>query len=70
MINFVVATLPEGRPIIDLFQLNKKKLINKKLIYYSDKISLTVTGIGKINCIIGVTQTFYELGKKKKQCLD
>lgn len=65
MINFVVATLPEGQPIIDLFQLNKKKIINKKLIYYSDKMSLTVTGIGKINCIIGVTQTFYELGKKK-----
>ena len=51
MINFVVATLPEGQPIIDLFKLNKKKIINKKLIYYSEKMSLTVTGIGKINCI-------------------
>ena len=65
IINFIVATLSEGQPIIDLFNLSNKRFTNKLTIYYSEQISLTVTGIGKLNCVISVVQTFYELKQER-----
>tara|TARA_X000001036_G_C20617312_1_gene781562 strand:- start:391 stop:1179 length:789 start_codon:yes stop_codon:yes gene_type:complete len=62
MIHFIVATSSEARPIIDIFNLNKTK-IDSSNIYNNDEISLTISGIGKINSAVGVTQTFYEFKK-------
>ena len=64
MIHFIVATSSEARPIIDIFNLNKTK-IDSSNIYNNDEISLTISGIGKINSAVGVTQTFYEFKSKK-----
>ena len=65
IINFIVATLSEGQPIIDLFNLSNKRITNKLIIYYSEQVSLTITGIGKLNCIVSVVQTFYELKQER-----
>ena len=67
MIHFIIATNSEARPLIDLFKL-KKKNSNKLQIYCNQDISLTITGIGKINSAIGVIQTFYETSKKLNDC--
>ena len=67
MIHFIVATNSEARPLIDLFKL-KKKISDKLQIYCNEDISLTITGIGKINSAIGVVQTFYENSQKINNC--
>ena len=59
MIHFIVATNSEARPLIDLFKLKKKKDFKQTLIYANQQISLTITGIGKINAAIGVTETYF-----------
>ena len=64
MIHFVVATNSEARPLIDLFRLKKKQL-KQTFIYANQKISLTISGIGKINAAIGVTETYFHYNQKK-----
>ncbi len=65
MIHFIVATQPEAQPIIDIFKLRKIQNSNILPIYNSKNISLTITGIGKVNSAIGVTQTHYEITQQK-----
>lgn len=60
MIHFVTATLSEAMPIIDLFNLREYKSNANFKIYHSDNKSLTISGIGKINSAMSVTQTFNE----------
>ena len=64
MIHFVVATNSEARPLIDLFKLKKIKDLKQTFIYTNQNISLTISGIGKVNAAIGVTQTYYYYNQK------
>ena len=64
MIHFVVATNKEARPLIDLFKLKKIKNLKQTFIYSNHEISLTISGIGKVNAAIGVTETFYYYNQK------
>ena len=64
MIHFVVATNSEARPLIDLFKLKKIKDLKQSFIYSNQQISLTISGIGKVNAAIGVTQTYYYFNQK------
>ena len=64
MIHLVVATNSEARPLIDLFKLKKKQL-KQTFIYENQSISLTITGIGKVNSAIGVTETYFHYNQKK-----
>ena len=64
MIHFVVATDSEARPIIDLFKLKKIKDLKQAFIYANQNISLIISGIGKVNAAIGVTQTYYYYNQK------
>ena len=64
MIHFLVATNSEARPLIDIFKLKKEKNLKQILIYANQKMSLTITGIGKINAAIGVTETYYYYNQK------
>ncbi len=62
MIHLIVATHYEARPLIKIFNLKK---INSNLkIYENNEVSLTISGIGKINSAVSVVQTFYEFKKK------
>ena len=61
MIHFIVATYYEARPLIEIFNLNKIK--TNLNLYENDEISLTISGIGKVNCAMSVAQTFYEFNK-------
>ncbi len=64
MIHFVVATNSEARPLIDLLKLKKIKDLKQTFIYANQNISLTISGIGKVNAAIGVTQTYYYYNQK------
>ena len=64
MIHFLVATNSEARPLIDLFKLKKKKDLKQTFIYSNQNTSLTITGIGKINAAIGVTETYFYYNQK------
>ena len=64
MIHFVVATNSEARPLIDLFKLKKIKDLKQAFIYANQNISLIMSGIGKVNAAIGVTQTYYYYNQK------
>ena len=64
MIHFVVATNAEARPLIDLFKLKKIKDLKQAFIYANQNISLIISGIGKVNAAIGVTQTYYCYNQK------
>ncbi len=64
MIHFIVATNSEARPLIDLFKLKKIKDLKHIFIYANQNISLTISGIGKVNAAIGVTDTYYYYNKK------
>ena len=64
MIHFVVATNSEARPLIDLFKLKKIKDLKQAFIYANQNISLIISGIGKVNAAIGVTQTYYYYNQK------
>ena len=63
MIHLLSATFTEAKPLIDIFKLKLKQNSSKLPIYVSERITLTVTGIGKINSAIGVAVTFYEFNK-------
>ena len=65
MIHFIVATTSEARPLIDFFKLKKKKSISNFIFFDNDEISLTISGIGKINAAMSVTHTYYEFNKIK-----
>ena len=67
MIHFVVATNSEARPLIDLFKLKKIKSLKQTFIYSNHEISLTISGIGKVNAAIGVTQTYYYYNQKNNK---
>ena len=64
MIHFVVATNSEARPLIDIFKLKKIRNSKQTFIYSSQEISLTISGIGKVNAAIGVTETYYYYNRK------
>ena len=57
MLNLVVATIPEAKPIIKFFNLKQNKLISEFKIFenYQKTISLIISGIGKINAASAVT---------------
>ena len=65
MIHFIVATNSEARPIINFYNLKKKKTIANFVIYKNNSISLTISGIGKINTSMGITHTFHEFNQQK-----
>ena len=65
MIHFIVATTSEARPLIDFFKLKKKNSISNFIFFDNDEISLTISGIGKINAAMSVTHTYYEFNKIK-----
>ena len=65
MIHFIVATTSEARPLIDFFKLKKKNSISNFVFFDNDEISLTISGIGKINAAMSVTHTYYEFNKIK-----
>ena len=56
--------MSEARALIDFYSLKKKKTSNFSL-YNSDLISVTISGIGKINAAMSVVQTFYEFEQQK-----
>ena len=49
--------MSEAKAFIDFYSLKKKKTSNFSL-YYSDIISLTICGIGKINAAMSIVNTF------------
>ena len=57
MLNLVVATIPEAKPIIKFFNLKQNKLRSEFKIFenYQKTISLIISGIGKINAASAVT---------------
>ena len=65
MIHFIVATLSEGRPLIDFFNLKISNNNNIFKIYHSTDISLTISGIGKLNSAMSVIKTFFDFNKQK-----
>ena len=64
MIHIIVATDFEAKPLIQNFDL--KKIFPSKSfdIFSNGNISLTVTGIGKINAALGVAYTFFMFKKQ------
>ena len=47
MIHLIVATHYEARPLVKIFNL--KKINSNFRIYENNEISLTISGIGKVN---------------------
>tara|TARA_B100000282_G_scaffold80977_1_gene56289 strand:- start:60 stop:548 length:489 start_codon:yes stop_codon:yes gene_type:complete len=64
VIHFIIATVSEAKPLINFYSLKKKKTAIFTF-YSNDQISLTISGIGKINAAMSVTQTFYEFNHQK-----
>lgn len=65
MIRFIVSTFSEAKPIIDIFKLKKNHDYKKFSVFDSDKISLTVSKIGKVNSALAVAYTFYKICNNK-----
>jgi len=65
VIHFIVATTTEARPLIDFFKLKKKDSISNFIFFVNDDVSLTISGIGKLNSAMSVAHTFYEFNKIK-----
>ena len=59
-----MVTNSEARPLIDLFKLKKTAHLKQTFIYANHNISLTISGIGKVNAAIGVTQIYYYYNQK------
>ena len=59
MIHFVIATYTEAKPLINFFKLKKKsgKLQFDIFLSSNKKISLTISGIGKIQAVASVIYT-------------
>ena len=59
-----MATSSEAMSLIDLCKVKKIKSLKQTFIYSNHEISLTISGIGKVNAAIGVTQTYYYYNQK------
>lgn len=68
MIHIITATNSEAKFFINYLKLKKINSIKEFQIYFNEKFSLTVSGIGKINSAISVCTTYHELGKVKNNC--
>ena len=68
MIHIITATNPEAKFFINYLNLKKINSIKEFQIYFNEKFSLTVSGIGKINSAISVCSTYHELGRIKNNC--
>lgn len=56
MIYLILALHAEAKPIIDYFSLQKDMAFRGHEVFRRDKISLLVTGIGKVKAAIGTTR--------------
>ena len=65
MLHIIVATFPEANYFIKSLQLKKINSISEFNVYYNDKYTLTISGIGKVNSAIAVAQTYQEFGKNR-----
>ena len=68
MIHIITATNHEAKFFINYLKLKKINSIKEFQIYFNEKFSLTISGIGKINSAISVCTTYHELGKIKNNC--
>ena len=68
MIHIITATNPEAKFFINYLKLKKINSIKEFQIYFNEKFSLTISGIGKINSAVSVCTTYHELGKIKNNC--
>lgn len=58
MLHLLIATHTEAKPLIDNFKLKKKKFDEFSIYWSKNKnISLTITGIGKVNSASSVSYT-------------
>lgn len=66
MLHLLIATHTEAKPLIDNFKLKQKKFDEFSIFCNKNKnISLTVTGIGKVNSASSVSYTASIFGLKK-----
>lgn len=65
MIHLIIATFPEANYFIKYLQLKKISSISEFDIYYNNKFTLTISGMGKVNSAIAVAQTYQEFGKNR-----
>ena len=65
MIHLIIATFPEANHFIKSLQLKKISSISEFNVYYNNKFTLTISGIGKVNSAVAVAQTYQEFGKNK-----
>jgi len=68
VIHIVTATNSEAKFFINYLKLKRINSIKEFQIYFNDKFSLTVSGIGKVNSAISVCSTYHELGRVKNNC--
>ena len=68
MIHIITATNSEAKFFINYLKLKRINSIKEFQIYFNDKFSLTVSGIGKVNSAISVCSTYHELGRVKNNC--
>tara|TARA_Y100000589_G_scaffold321629_1_gene353308 strand:+ start:1735 stop:2538 length:804 start_codon:yes stop_codon:yes gene_type:complete len=67
MLHIIVATFSEANPIINYYKLKKNIRVSEFEIYENTrkKISLTISGVGKISSAIATCFTFFKYGQKK-----
>ena len=65
MIHLIIATFPEATYFIKSLKLKKIESISEFKVYYNNNFTLTITGLGKLNAAMAITQTYYEFGKIK-----
>tara|TARA_B100000989_G_scaffold299018_1_gene292016 strand:+ start:8330 stop:9121 length:792 start_codon:yes stop_codon:yes gene_type:complete len=66
MLHLLIATHTEAKPLIDNFKLKKKKFDEFSIYWNKNKnISLTITGIGKVNSASSVSYTASIFGFEK-----
>lgn len=68
MIHIITATNSEAKFFINYLDLKRINSIKEFQVYFNEKFSLTVSGIGKINSAISVCSTYHELGEIKNNC--
>ena len=65
MLHFIVATYSEAQPLINFFNLKKNTKVMEVQLFFNNKMTLTITGIGDFSSSIGLCQTFFECNKSK-----
>lgn len=65
MIHLIIATFTEANYFIKSLQLKKVHSISEFNVYYNNKFTLTISGIGKVNSAVAVAQTYQEFGKNR-----